>query len=88
MPTTLDNTTTKYNWWTGQDDKKHISDYIQVSYVFCHGGTFELISIIKTLPYEVLERAFEYVKDDTFAFKDKRKKVVSYLLKLKKDGII
>lgn len=88
MQNTLDNTTTKYNWWTKDEDKKSISDYIQVSYVFCHGGTFELISSIKTLPYEVLERAFEYVKDDTFAFKDKRKKVVSYLLKLKKDGII
>lgn len=88
MHNTLDTTTTKYNWWTKDGDKKSISDYIQVSYVFCHGGTFELISMIKTLPYDVLERAFKHVKDDTFAFKDKRKKVVSYLLKLKKDGVI
>ena len=88
MSKILDNIALKYNWWTKKEDKRNINDYIKVSYIYSDWNIFELFSIIKNLDYNLLVKSFDYIKNDNFALKDKRKRIISYLLNLKKNGII
>ncbi len=84
----LNNIALKYNWWTKKEDKENISDYIKISYIYSKWNIYELFLIIKKLDYQILLKAFEYIKNDNFSLKEKRKKVIFYLLNLKKNGII
>jgi hypothetical protein len=84
----IENIALKYNWWTNKKDIKNISDYIKVSYIFSSWNIFEVVSVVKALDYKLLNKAFDYIKNDNFSLKDRRKKVLSYLLAIKKNGNI
>ncbi len=74
----------KYNWFTAEEQKKDISDYILISYVFCYWDIFEIYNIFRLFDYELLLKAYEYIENDGYAFKEKRKETIIYYLGRKK----
>jgi len=88
MKQDIDEISLKYNWWTKEEDKKNIDKYIKISYIYMHASIFDIVKTIKISPYQVLQKAFDYIEKDIFSFSTKRKKVILYLLSLKKNGNI
>lgn len=61
----------KYNWFSSDESIEWISDYIKISYVFCYWTIYEVFEMFKS---------FDYVENDTFAIKERRKYAVQFFL--------
>jgi diphthamide synthase subunit DPH2 len=78
----------KYNWFTADEDIAEISDYIKISYIYCHGNFFELAEVMCLFELDLLQKAYHQIEKDWFAFKERRKTTVEALLRAKEKGII
>ncbi|EKE28201.1 MAG: hypothetical protein ACD_3C00086G0045 [uncultured bacterium (gcode 4)] len=76
----LNELATKYNWFSPRGSIPWISDYIKVSYVYCYWTENEIRQLFSDFEYDLLFEAYDYVKNDWYAFKKKRNKFVRFLL--------